>query len=93
MISTRKEREKVRQSGITFLRSEIDTAHTLADIALGSSNNLEKRERNVENARKAYDSFKRFSDRMALTSDETRELNGDLESLKSKLARLGEKVD
>ena len=93
MVSLRNEREKVRKTGITFLRSEIDTGHTLANIALASGEDSEKRQRNGENARKAYDSAMRFADRVSLSSDETREMNENLNALKSKLIRLGEKVD
>ena len=74
-----------------FLRSEVDTGHTLANIALASED--EKRSRNARNARAAYDAVLRFVGRVSLSKDENRELDENLGTLKSKLVELGEKID
>ncbi|PYV55278.1 MAG: hypothetical protein DMG97_01035 [Acidobacteria bacterium] len=76
---------------IDFLRSELSTGLTLTGIALDSRDQA-RRNRNCANARKAYDAVKRFVPRVALSPDETNEINSRLEHLRSELQRLGEEV-
>ena len=76
---------------IDFLRSELITGLTLTGIAQDSRDQA-RRNRNCANARKAYDAVKRFVPRVALSPDETNEINSRLEHLRSELQRLGEEV-
>ena len=74
-----------------FLRSELRTGFTLTGIARDSRDRA-RAERNRANARKAYDAVLRFVPRVALSPDETNEINAKLEQLRSELQRLGEEV-
>jgi len=77
--------------GAGFLRTELDTGLTLARIAR-SAKRADKRNRNLLNARKAYEAVVRFMPGVMLTNGQTRELKNKLERLKKELRTLGEDV-
>jgi hypothetical protein len=76
---------------VGFLRCELQVGLTLARIALDSARRGTTI-RNRVNARKAYEALLRFIPKVSLTSDETKEINSNLEELKSALRQLGEKI-
>ncbi len=74
-----------------FLRAELQTGLTLANIALEATRR-QTTARNRTNARKAYDAILRFFPKVKLSADETEEIKSLLEQLKSKLRLLGEEI-
>jgi hypothetical protein len=78
-------------NGLNFLRSELDTGLTLAKIAR-SAKRADKRNRNLHNARKAYETVLRFLPGIILTTSQAREMKSKLEQLKKELRRIGEDV-
>ena len=74
-----------------FLRAELQTGLTLANIALETTRR-QATARNRANARKAYDAILRFFPKVNLSAGETEEITSSLEQLKSKLQRLGEEI-
>jgi hypothetical protein len=75
---------------IDFLKVDIETALTFSGIALQSENNLEKRRRNQENARRGYDTIQRLLKKVPLNPADSRMLSRNLKRLKSELQDLGE---
>jgi hypothetical protein len=76
-------------AGVEFLKTELETGITLADLAL-SAKYADKRERNKANAHKAQDTALRFWNK--LTPADAAELGAILEHLRSKLRELGDSV-
>ena len=76
---------------IEFLRTEAQTAHVLANIA-SRAEDLEKKRRNVDNARKGYDTLLYFCNQFVLTKNEQDELQTQISELRRLLTNLGEKV-
>jgi len=81
--------EVVSLGGLGFLRTELETGLMLARIAR-SAKRADKRNRNLLNARKAYDAVLRFMPGVMLTTSQTKELKKKLERLKKELRALGE---
>ena len=79
---------------LQFIRSELETGMTFASLALNSESDG-KRQRNQQNARKAYDSAQHFLEEHIArekTTKQTDLLEG-LTQLKNLLTGLGEKFD
>ena len=81
--------EVVSLGGLGFLRTELETGLMLARIAR-SAKRADKRDRNLLNARKAYEAVLRFMPGVMLTTSQTEELKKKLERLKKELRALGE---
>ena len=71
-------------SGLAFLHSELKTGFTLVRIAR-SANRADKRNRYLQNARKAYEAVLRFMPTVILTVNQSKEIKRKLERLKSEL--------
>ena len=78
-------------NGVNFLRSELETGLTLVRIAQ-SAKRADKRNRNLVNARKAYETVLRFMPTVVLTTSQSRHMRNKLERLKNELHTLGEDV-
>ena len=78
-------------NGLNFLRSELETGLTLVRIAQ-SAKRADKRNRNLLNARKAYETVLRFMPGLVLTTSQSREMTNKLKRLKKELHALGEDV-
>ena len=79
--------------GREFLLTELKTGLTFASLALSAPDyDRAKIERDTRNARKAYDSYLRFRDRVNLTDAERTELQNVADELKQALRSLGEKI-
>lgn len=74
-----------------FLKNELQTGITFADLALSARHN-DRRERNKPNARKAYDTALRFMSTDSPTPNITAELKDRLEHLRDQLKQLGESI-
>jgi len=66
---------------LQFLQTEISTGLTFARIA-GDAGDAEKRRRNRQSAQEAYDTVVKFAPRVALSSDEFRDLTLGLDELR-----------
>jgi hypothetical protein len=73
---------------IDFLNTDIQLARTFLDIALGARD-AAKKERNIRQARKAYDVVQRGMSLVTLTDSEAQFLYQNLKLLKSAFANLG----
>jgi hypothetical protein len=82
-------REDLNRNSYELLRIDIDTALTFTRIASGAE--ADKRSRNQENARRAYDSVQRLRKNVAMTAEQEQELDRGLETLRTALQELGEK--
>lgn len=78
------------QSGMAFIRAELDTGLTLSRIALNAAGDQQKRERNRVNARKAYDAILHFMPDALMTDADVDEVREALKKLRSNLLELGE---
>jgi len=81
--------------GFAFIATDLETSLTFAHLALEARDNPEKRQRNRANARKGYDSIRRFMDRLDRSTIGTAELadvDEKLLRLKSLLQELGEEL-
>ena len=84
------ERAQFEASMLQFLQSELQTGMTFASLARDSQTD-EKRRRNQQNARKAYDTAKHFlEEHSARGSVAQPHLLEGLTELKNVLVRLGE---
>lgn len=81
---------RLENTGFTFLISDLELGLTLAQIAMGSGSNTDKRKRNQHNARRAYDTILKLAERVVLTGIQRSELNNVAARLKSRLESLGE---
>ena len=81
--------QKVAETARAVLLTELRTGLTFARVALDSAED-EKRYRNRLNARKAYDTYIKLRNQVALTADESRTLESKLAELRASLALLGE---
>jgi hypothetical protein len=79
----------VSKVGLDFLRTELDTGLTLANIAL-RNDHPDKVERNRKNARLAYDTVIRTRGRVLLTEEQSQSVSLTLKQLRKKLEQLGE---
>lgn len=80
------------QKGTEFLKTELNTGLTLAEIALGEEPGSGERAKGQYNARKAYDTFLRLRGRIEVAESERRELQVRLNKLRAALEQLGEKL-
>ena len=78
------------QVGINTLAVDVELALTFANIALLSGNQSQKRSRNRENARHAFDSIVRMRRRLELPEKFAQWLDDKLTLLKTALEKLGE---
>ena len=76
-------------SQVGFIQAELDTGLTFARVA-ASAKYENRRERNLANARKAYDTALDFMSRSAFPNAESAELQDKSNELKRELQRLGE---
>ncbi len=80
----------LKRTSAEFLKVDVETALTFADIALKSHDNQVKKDRNRMNARRAYDMISRFVQKIPLTEADAFFLASALQRLKSRLEILGE---
>jgi len=80
-----------RDVGIEFLRTEVEATTVFARIA-SDAQDPEKRQRNVQNARKGFDTLLHFMQTLALGADEQDEMYLKISELRQKLINLGENV-
>ncbi|HYX52221.1 MAG TPA: hypothetical protein VE783_02140 [Candidatus Limnocylindrales bacterium] len=79
--------------GKGFLLTELRTGITFANVALTAPKyDPGKLSRNRKNARKAYDTFCKFRDRVALSTSDLAELEEIATQLRSALQQLGENI-
>jgi hypothetical protein len=83
-------RNSLNQNSLEFLNTDIETALILAAIARNASRGSDKRERNIANARRAYDAITRLAKRVKVTPEQAELLDHKLEKLKTSLQQLGE---
>lgn len=81
---------RLERTGFTFFITDIELAMTLVRIAADSDKDPEKRARNRQNARRAYDAVLRLSTSAALKDEERAEVDEKLRQLKSRLEEIGE---
>ena len=79
-------------AGCGFLMVEADTGFTFAWLALTTTDDPDKAQRNTANAKKAYDTILRFRARVQLNPQETAALGAKLARLRTMLLKLGEAV-
>jgi hypothetical protein len=82
--------QQLNATNADFLRIDAETALTFSQIAL-EADNPEKRNRNHQNARKAYDTIMRLRQKVVFTPAQEESMNQKMEQLKRDLTRLGEK--
>lgn len=83
-------RTELDRTRIDFLKADLDTALTMLAIARQGAVGSEKRTRNIENARHAYETVMRFRKQIPATSQDHKEIGEKLDVLKKALASLGE---
>ena len=88
MSSFTRLRERTNKSGVDFLFSEMDTAHTFLQLA-ATTGVEETRRRNIQNAQLAYDTILQHQAKVILTSAEKNRLEEGLGELKRALEKLG----
>lgn len=81
---------RAQASAYEFLKTELVLAVTFTNAAL-SSQDVERRERNVDNALKALSAVKRFSSRLDLQEEQTKELSQKIREVHHLLAGVGNK--
>jgi hypothetical protein len=72
-----------------FINTDLDVALTFTEIAQ-NSRNQETVTRNRANARRAYVTVLRYSQRLSATAEASEQINTKLEQVKSALQKLGE---
>jgi hypothetical protein len=82
--------DRLEKTAFEFLLTDLNLAMTMARIASDSLDDPEKKTRNLENARKAYDAVLHLSSKSKLSESERGEVNGKLGNLRSSLEALGE---
>ena len=78
-------------AGMKFLRTELRAGITRAHIAKNTSDES-KKQRNRQEARKAYDAVLRFLPQTFLSQEEKEEIDSKLTELKFALRSLGDEV-
>jgi hypothetical protein len=73
-----------------FLIADLELGTTLARIAHKSDKDLEKRSRDLRNARRAYDVVRRLAARAMLSEEQQIEFDDKAARLKTELEKLGE---
>ena len=79
------------QVGMNFLRTEVETALLFASLAF-QARDSEKRRRNLQNARKGYDTLRQLVRKLVLTPDERTEMRLKISEVRRQLITLGESV-
>jgi hypothetical protein len=85
-------KREANTAGVAFLRTELDSSLTFAQLALQAGDE-EKKSRNRANARKGYDTFMHLRERFSLgdlSAAERQEMEQKLTKLEAALRRLGE---
>jgi hypothetical protein len=82
-------RERFNRASADFLNVDLDTALTFSGIALQSQDIVKKR-RNRQSARRAYDTVLRLAAGVTFTDKEAKVMGHKLQRLKSELKTLGE---
>lgn len=80
------------QSGVQFLKIDLDIALTFVKIALSSHKDHDKRARNQANARKAHDTVIHWKDRLEISQPDALEIEAKLQKLRAALEELGERL-
>lgn len=80
----------LNRNGAEFLCADLDTALTFTDIAASEDRDAETRQRNRENARKAYFTVLKLSEKIVFKPGERTVFDQKLAALKRALGRLGE---
>ncbi len=83
---------ELSQAGYEFLMSDLGVALTLTRIASRSAADSDKRLRNVQNARRAYDKVRELAERVSLTGSQLQNLVEKLQAVKSALEKVGKAV-
>lgn len=82
---------RLERTGFAFFITDIELGMTLVRIAADSAKDSEKKTRNQQNARRAYDTILRLSTSAALSDEERAEVDKKLRQLKSSLEGIGER--
>jgi hypothetical protein len=82
-------RERVNRASADFLKIDVDTALTFLQIASQTEDGV-RRQRNLEAARRAYNTVLRLMERVTLSEQDTQILSLGLEELRFKLQQFGE---
>lgn len=80
----------LHRQGAKFLFADIETGLAFCEIAASSDRDKKTRQRNRGNARKAYDTVLKLSEKLALTSEEKIVFDEKIVALKRALQALGE---
>ena len=83
--------KRLERTGFTFFITDIELAMTLVGIAANAEKDPEKKARNQQNARRAYDTILRLSTSAPLKEEEHAEVDEKLRQLKSSLEGIGER--
>lgn len=83
--------KRLNEVGLEFLKAEVSTGLSFADIAL-SAHDEERRKRNSEKARAAYDAILKFAPHVEMTEKESGQVSESMARLKHKLTDLGHGV-
>jgi hypothetical protein len=78
-------------TGVTALKTELEAGLTFSRLALTSKNRNTK-VRNTANARKAYDTGKRWVDKVTLSPIDSEEISANFQRLAAALAKLEPKM-
>jgi len=81
--------KQFNKTGADFLKVDLATALTFVATAR-HADDLEKKRRNRQYARKAYDTVLKMAERVHLSSDDREEVQRGLWRLRSELVELGE---
>jgi hypothetical protein len=82
--------KSVQNNGFEFLLIDLDVASTFMDVA-EKTDNEETRQRNLGNARHAYDTVLRLSAKSTLDAEQHEALDAKLTRLKTRLEAVGQK--
>jgi len=82
---------RLNQTSKDFLKVDVQTALTFTGAAL-TTNDPEKKSRNTRNAKKAYYTIERFSERVTYDDAEKAYMSEMMARLKKDLEQLGESV-
>jgi len=85
-------REDFNQNGFDFLMADLDSALAFAQRALGLNVDPEVKRRNVNNARKAFDTVGRLRERLQLDFRQQSAFDEKRTKLKNALEQLGEQI-
>jgi hypothetical protein len=84
-------REQFEKNRVQFLLTELDTGATFCNVAQ-TSNDPEKTQRNIGNARTAYDTILKFQEGVRLDANTKDEFEQKFAHLRSLLKELGQDV-